>query len=233
MRLTEHLACMLDGEETMCKRSVWMDANMSIIGCPQTWYIFRTTDIFLTSILFVESWLSSDGLLEYLFSLQYELLSDKHCDLLPNSKDPTFDNNHMEIWSPLVCWYIVPQLFCRIWPKPFCLNLILKMFQSWKQLPSLDSWYVTFSLSCPNSLGISGCSCPPYPVIEASVVIIKTVSSNWKYLYLEMFVGFNHYWRCETRWGEMGIIFSKFCELGFQNSINVIGLVSCKDEHFE
>lgn len=73
MRLTEHLACMLDGEETMCKRSVWMDANMSIIGCPQTWYIFRTTDIFFTSILFVESWLGSDGLLEYLFSLQYEL----------------------------------------------------------------------------------------------------------------------------------------------------------------
>ena len=183
-------------------------------------------------IPFVESGLGSNGLLEYSFSLQYKLLSDKHCELLPISKDTTFDNRGVEICDPLFVDICTTVVFAsdQNW---FVLNLILKMFQSWKQLPPLDSWYVTFSWSCPNFLGLSGCSCPPYPVIEAYVVIVNPVSSNWKDLHLEMFVGFNHYWMCAIRWGEMGIIFSSFVSLFSRNSINVIGLVSFTDEHLE
>ena len=52
------------------------------------------------SILFVESGLGSSDLLEYFFTLQYELLSDKHCHLLLNSKYTTSENKDVEIRPP-------------------------------------------------------------------------------------------------------------------------------------
>ena len=61
-------------------------------------------------IPFVEYRLGSNGLLEYSFSLQYKLLSDKHCDLLPISKDTTFDNKGVEFCDPLfvyICTTVV------------------------------------------------------------------------------------------------------------------------------
>ena len=126
-RLTEHLVHMLDGVETMCNRSVFHDCNWMqtcLWGDVQkSEKKFWSIDMF-KSILFVESGLGSSDLLEYFFTLQYELLSDKHCHLLLNSKYTTSENKDVEIRPPpIVCWYVVPQLCCRIWSNQFCSEL--------------------------------------------------------------------------------------------------------------
>ena len=127
-RLKEHLVHMLDGVETMCKRSVfhdcnwmqtclWGDVQKSEKKFLKFWYVqihsvcrIWTRLKWSARIFFYPAiWAAFRQTLSSIAQFQiYHVWKQRRGDSPP---------------PPIVCWYVVPQLCCRIWSNQFCSEL--------------------------------------------------------------------------------------------------------------